>query len=200
MRSGVVRGVSQIELNKGVIGAGKDYRAKAGVAQQSRQILGAERVEKVGVTAEQPGDCGGEVGGDAPDHAIEFGATTIVRRVRDDLHRGSFVPATESEASRSDRRRRRLSEPRNRNSLQLMRRKYQHLGGGVHKLRRQPLVKPEDGRQRIARRNGIDVRELGEHPSAKRRILVESECELHVVCGYRFPVVPSRARIDVKGK
>jgi hypothetical protein len=143
---GTVLRVAKIELKKIVIGAGKDYRASVGVSAQLSQILGAESVKKIRVAAEQSGDCSSEIGRTAPDHSIEPGATAIVRRVRHDLDRRSPIPSPKTEASGSHRWRRRLAKLGQWNSLQLVRREYQHLCGGIEKLRGQSLVEPEDSR------------------------------------------------------
>jgi hypothetical protein len=49
---GAVGRVAEIEVNENVVGTGEDDRPKVLVAFELRQILGAERVEKIGVATE----------------------------------------------------------------------------------------------------------------------------------------------------
>ena len=101
------------------------------MTRELRQIVGAERIKQISVSAEEPRHGHREFRCHAPDHTIEFGATAIVRRVADDLDGGSFVPPAEPKATSADWRRRRLSKSRHLDFFQLMRRKYQQLCGCV---------------------------------------------------------------------
>ena len=152
----------------------------------------------VGLAGEQLRDRRARIGDERHHDAIELRAAAIVRRVRHDLDALARLPLHETKTSTADGSPRHVGRPQllARHTPEHMLRQDRHLVHEIVELLGRSLVIEHHGRQRVAHRNGIDVRQRRRQLRRRLRILVEVERELHVGGAYGLPVVPPRSGVD----
>ena len=152
--------VNEIESEVAVFQCGREHEMQLRVAGHFRHLVGSHRFEEVGLTGDYACERGHRVRSDGEHHAIELRAAPASGGVGHEFQQLLRNPACHAEGTAANRHHRDGcgGEPAAIRRAQQVLRQHVELVDDLEELVGPALLEPDDGRERIARADGIHVR------------------------------------------